>query len=136
MDHSDLTTSEGMTSGMQHHMGQGLSPDMQRCIEECLDCHSICLQTVTYCLEMGDKHAEAGHIRLLLDCTEICQTSANFMLRGSKLHGRVCGVCAEVCERCAQSCEQFGDDAQMRACAESCRRCAASCKSMASTSMM
>lgn len=136
MDHSDVTTSEGATSGMQHQMGQGMSQDMQRCIQECLNGHSICLQTTTYCLEMGGKHAEAGHIRLLLDCAEICQTSANFMLRSSELHGRVCGVCAEVCERCAQSCEQFGDDAQMSACAESCRRCAASCKSMASTSMI
>jgi len=80
---------------------------------------------------MGGKHAEASHIQLLLACAEICQTSANFMLLGSDLHARTCGVCAEVCEQCATSCEQMGNDAQMQACAEACRRCAESCQRMA-----
>jgi hypothetical protein len=31
---------------------------------------------------------------LLLDCAEICQTAANFMLRNSELHSRTCAVCA------------------------------------------
>ena len=62
---------------------------------------------------------------------EICQTSANFMLRGPELHSRTCGVCAEICERCASDGERFGDDAHMPACAEACRRCADSCKHMA-----
>jgi hypothetical protein len=117
---------------MMHYQGaQHISDDMRRCIQHCLDCHSICLETVAYCLQHGGKHAEAGHIRLLLDCAGICQTSANCMLRGSELHGRTCDVCAEVCERCARDCEQFGDDAMMRECAERCRRCAESCPQMA-----
>jgi hypothetical protein len=112
----------------EHH---SMGNDMQQCIQECLNCHSICLATVPHCLEMGDAHASPQHIGLLLDCAEICQTSANFMLRGSALHARTCGICAEVCEQCAQDCERMGDDAQMRACAEQCRRCADSCRRMA-----
>jgi hypothetical protein len=108
-----------------------ISPEMRQCIEECQRCHSICLETVTHCLQKGGPHAEAQHIRLLLDCVEICETSANFMLRGSNLHTRTCAVCAEVCERCAQDCERFGDDEMMRRCAEACRRCAESCRRMA-----
>ena len=81
--------------------------------------------------EVFETLAEAAHVRLLLDCAEICQTSANFMLRGSDLHMRTCAVCAEVCQRCAESCERMGDDTQMRACAEECRRCADSCHRMA-----
>lgn len=107
------------------------SAEMQRCIEHCEHCHGICLETVTYCLQMGGAHAEAGHIRLLLDCAQICAASADFMRRGSDLHARVCGVCAEVCERCADDCDRFGDDARMKACAEACRRCAQSCREMA-----
>ena len=68
---------------------------------------------------------------MLLDCAEICQTSANFMLRMSDLHGLTCGVCAEVCERCAEDCERFVDDIMMQACAQACRHCAASCREMA-----
>jgi hypothetical protein len=103
---------------------------MQQCIDDCTQCHDICLETVNHCLQMGGKHAEAGHIRLMLDCAEICQTSANFMLRRSEVHGRTCGVCAEVCRRCAEDCERFSDDEQMTACAEMCRRCSSSCEEM------
>ena len=115
----------------QTPMAQERSPHMQSCIDDCLECHSICLETVTHCLQMGGKHAEPRHIRLLLDCAEICQTSANFMLRSSDLHGHTCGVCATVCTACAEDCERFRDDPQMMACAEMCRRCAASCQEMA-----
>jgi len=121
-----------MTHATGQHTGHDMAREMQQCIQECLTCHSTCLQAVSHCLQMGGKHADPRHITLLLDCAEICQTSANFMLRGSALHGRTCGVCAEVCERCAQSCEQMGDDATMRACADECRRCAESCRHMAS----
>lgn len=110
-----------------------VSPQMRECIQECQTCHTTCLETVTHCLQRGGPHAEAGHIRLLLDCAEICQTSANFMLRGSPFHAATCGVCAEICERCAQDCERLGDDEMMRQCAESCRRCAASCQRMVHT---
>lgn len=104
--------------------------DMKQCIQECLGCHRICLETLTYCLQKGGKHAEAKHVRLLMDCVEICQTSADFMLRGSDLHTRTCFACAEVCTACAESCEKMGEDVQMKACAEACRRCAESCRGM------
>lgn len=110
--------------------GTKMSQDIERCISECLDCHRICLQTVQHCLEKGGKHASPEHIRLLLDCAEICQTSANFMLRGSPLHRRTCAVCAEVCTRCAESCEAIGGE-QLDDCAEACRSCAESCAQMA-----
>lgn len=50
--------------------------EMQQGINECLSCHSVCLQTVTHCLQMGGKHAEVNHIQLLLACAEVCQTRA------------------------------------------------------------
>jgi len=55
--------------------------EMQRCLKHCQRCHSTCLEmAATYCLEMGGKHAEPAHLRLMLDCAQICQTSADFML--------------------------------------------------------
>lgn len=110
---------------------QDLGEEMRRCIEECGTCHDVCLATVTHCLQMGGEHAEASHMRLLLDCAQICDTSADFMLRGSELHGETCRACAVVCERCAEACERFNDDEIMAACAEACRRCAESCRQMA-----
>ena len=108
-----------------------VSQEMRDCIQKCHSCHDVCLESVTHCLEMGGEHARPEHIRLLLDCAEICQTSANFMLRVSDLHTRTCAVCAEVCERCAQDCERFTDDRMMQQCAQICRSCAQSCREMA-----
>ncbi len=106
-----------------------LSQEMQECIQNCLDCHNVCLQeAMNHCLEAGGKHTEPAHFRLMMNCAEICQTSANFMLSGSDLHTLTCGVCAEVCERCADDCERVGE---MDECVQTCRRCAASYWKMA-----
>lgn len=104
---------------------------MRECVDECHACHDSCTETVTHCLQTGGKHAEVSHIRLLMDCAEICQISANFMLRMSDSHAQVCGVCADICEQCAQECDRFGDDEMMMQCAETCRSCAQSCREMA-----
>ena len=118
---------------MTMHQGhQTMASEMQRCIQECLNCHSVCTTTVNHCLSMGGEHAQPAHITTLLDCAEICQTSANFMLRTSPLHAHTCGVCAEACTRCADECERMASgDQQMITCAETCRRCAESCRQMA-----
>ena len=111
-------------------MDDEMSQAMDECIEECMSCHAVCLDTINHCLQMGGEHAAPGHITLLMDCAQICQTSADFMLRMSELHGLTCGVCADVCERCAADCERFADDEVMMECAESCRSCAESCREM------
>jgi hypothetical protein len=108
-----------------------LTEEMLRCIRDCVNCHTICLKTAIHGLHRGGEHAAPEHVRLILDCADICQTSANFMLRGSDLHSLTCGVCADVCARCADACERFGDDTQMKACAEACRVCMHSCQAMA-----
>lgn len=108
-----------------------LNNDMEGCIEACTNCHHVCTETLSHCLETGGEHTEAAHVRLLLDCAAICQTSADFMLRGSEFHPHVCGVCAEICDRCATDCERFSDDSEMQRCAQACRRCAESCRRMA-----
>jgi hypothetical protein len=113
-------------------MAHEITAEMQSCIEECLECHRICLETAVHCLKMGGKHAAADHITALLDCADICETSANFMLRGSPDHAETCDVCAVVCDRCAESCEALGkQDDLMRRCAQVCRQCAESCREMA-----
>lgn len=130
MNHTSTTTGQGIPSPKQSVQ----TDTLRSCIEECMNCHAVCQETVNHCLQQGGHHAEAGHIRLLLDCVEICQTSANFMLRGSPFHVRTCAACSEICQACAEDCEQMGGDERMRACAEACRRCAESCASMAQMS--
>src|SRR5262249_43184483 len=72
---------------------------MSHAIQICQECHSHCLrEAMQKCLELGGPHVQPEHLRLMLNCAEMCQTCANFMLSASPLHGKVCGVCAEVCE--------------------------------------
>ncbi len=86
--------------GSKHSM----SSEMQQCMEDCHQCHMTCLQmAATHCLELGGKHVEPHHMRLMLDCAEICRA-------------------------CAASCEEVGD---MQECVDACLRCAESCERMA-----
>ncbi len=105
--------------------------DLQDCIAHCRQCHDTCIQTLSYCLEKGGRHAEPAHVRLLFDCIDICHASVAFMLRDSDLHHTTCAACAEVCEWCATDCDKMADDEQMRTCAAICRACAQMCRDMA-----
>jgi hypothetical protein len=114
--------------------GEGLSSGtgigMQDCIENCTDCHQVCLETIEHCLKKGGRHASAEHVRLLTDCAQICQTSADFMTRGSNFHQATCRTCAELCRACAKTCRELGGP-EMESCADQCDRCAESCEAMA-----
>ena len=105
------------------------SEEMGSCITACLECHRVCLhEALTHCLEMGGKHTEPAHFRLMMNCADICQTSANFVLSGSDLHKLTCAVCAKVCADCAESCEAVGE---MEHCVGVCRKCSEICAKMA-----
>lgn len=116
---------------MTHHTAAHRSQAMNDCIDACVQCHAICLETINYCLGESGKHAEAGHIGLMSTCADICSTCADTMLRGASVHTATCGACAEICRQCATSCDSMGDDPDMKRCAEACRRCADSCGAMA-----
>ena len=103
--------------------------EMQTCIDQCLGCYKTCLSTaMTLCLEMGGKHVEPAHFRLMMACAEICRTSAHFMLLNTPHHKHTCRECAEICEECAKDCERLGG---MDECVQACRACAESCGKMA-----
>jgi hypothetical protein len=104
--------------------------NMQHCRDVSIECHKICAETANYCLEAGGDLAQSAHVRVLLDCAQVCQTSADLLIRVSDLQVMTCQVCADVCERCASVCDAFPDDAQMQACADTCRACAATCRDM------
>jgi hypothetical protein len=115
---------------MKHeHMSMTMNSEMQTCIQACQECHNECLMHASqHCLEVGGKHVEPKHFRLMLSCAEICQTSADMMLMGSEHHRDVCASCAVICDACAASCAQLED---MESCVQACRRCAESCRQMA-----
>ena len=107
--------------------------EMNKCIRICQDCHALCTKMIEHCLKLGGRHATPDHIRLMTDCAQMCETTAHYLIRGSSLHGRMCGLCAEVCRQCGDNCQQLaGDDQMVKQCVELCRSCAGSCERMAS----
>lgn len=127
----DLQSALGVTNQAFKSVVKELSDEMQVCIQNCMSCHQVCVITLSHCIEKGGRHAEAAYLKSLIDCAQICTTSADFMSRDSDIHPSICSACAEACLACAQSCELFSEDEVMKACAEMCRQCAGSCKHMA-----
>ena len=129
-----------MAHSHEHSHGHEYDPDheheeehdeLQRCIEECLNCHAVCTMTAQYCMTEGGEHADVNMIGVLLDCAENCQVSANFMLRGSPHHVVTCAACAELCRACEEACRSISGDERLVHCAEICAACAESCERMA-----
>jgi hypothetical protein len=99
------------------------------CIPEGLECHQVCMETLTYCLHKGEDYAEASHLQLLLDCSQICLTAVDFMTRGSDIVCRISEIAAYICERTATSCERWADtDETMKRCRDVCRQAGESCR--------
>ena len=110
---------ENMTEIMMAQRGDVV----ERCAKACRECNQICLETMTYCLGKGGRHAEADRMKLMRDCEEMCNSSAQHMLRSSRFYSDLCNLCARICDECANDCAQFRDDAWMPECAASCRNC-------------
>lgn len=109
-----------------HHEKQ-----LQDCIKVCWDCRNKCQKTFfNYCLQMGGDHLKEAHVKLMTDCIQICQITADFMTRLSSFDKAICEVCAMICEACAKSCDDLKTE-EMQSCAYVCRRCAESCQAMA-----
>lgn len=105
--------------------------NLEQCIRDCLECYQECLRCISHCLSQGGKHAEKEHISLMMECAQMCNTSATLMLMKGQFSHEHCQLCAKVCEACEQSCRSLGsDDAMMQECADMCRKCADSCKNM------
>lgn len=97
--------------------------EIQQCIQNCLECHKTCMQMAEEDRRSRDDHATKEHIQMMLDCAEICLTTAHFLQHGSALAGYVVQACAQVTTICANECEQAGHTD----CANACRNAAWSC---------
>ena len=101
------------------------------CVNDCLDCKRVCLETLGYCTQKGGTLATPARLKLFLDCAMLCEPTAYFIARRSDARSELCNICAQVCHTCAEECERFAGDALLETCAETCRRCAESCARVA-----
>src|SRR5258707_15173235 len=106
-----------------------LSQQTRDTIELCTQCHTICLtMAMTHCLETGGEHVRPQHFRLMMDCAEVCATTADLLAHKSQFHRQMCGLCVEVCTACANDCMTLEG---MEECIAACFACAEACREMA-----
>ncbi|MCI1003492.1 hypothetical protein HWE01_01585 [Herbaspirillum sp. C7C8] len=107
------------------------SSSMTTCLQACQHCHEVCRKAAFGISPAAAQELAADDVRLLLECAELCQLSANWQLAGSQYCRQICGICAEVCRHCQARCNANDD---MQECATVCQRCAESCEAMSSMS--
>ena len=104
--------------------------DRRRTFLACLRAHQACEDAVAAALREGTGGDEL--VSTLLDCADVCRTTARYVRTGSPLVRGTAGVCAELCERAAEACAPLTEqDAIMGACVDACRRCAGWCRRLA-----
>jgi len=109
--------------------GKSSTNGVQACIDACLRGQRECIMTLTHLRDLGGAHIDPVRIRSLLDCADVSQFAATFMMRGSHRHIEMCAVAARISRDCAELCEGTGDQ-QIRKCVEACRACEAHCREL------
>ena len=110
------------------HYVSALAGDAASCQEACRHCHEICRKTAFDMSPAATQEVSLDDVRLLFECAELCQLSANWQLSGSQYCRQICAVCAQICRECESRCV---GKAAREECEYVCRRCAESCEAMA-----
>ena len=109
--------------------------DTQQLIGDCLDAYAIAKETIAYCLQEGGELSDRGLVVALLNCSDVCRTTSEFVAFEAALQASSCNFCAIVCDHTAKQCGRFPDDEQLSACIEAMRNCAQSCRDFASADL-
>ena len=79
-----------------------------------------CNAAFAYCMQDSDD-VDLDLVSCIVDCAELCGTTAAFIVRGSEHADDLRKVCAGVAKCVEEACEQFPDDEAFAACADACR---------------
>lgn len=124
--HASHAKSSGRSGSRQ--VAPGLE-HLQTCIDCCLSSQRECLAALSGLRSQGGQALDPARIRALLDCSDFCQVTATFMMRGSHRHTDLAAACAKICRDCADLCVPTTDDQLLR-CSEACRECETACREL------
>jgi hypothetical protein len=105
-----------------------LTSDLRAGIALCRRARLVLQGAAVRSFDAGGMELDPVHLRLLLDCAQMCEMTADFMSRNSPYHLYLCEVCAAICEACAESCALAGS---MEECAAICQECIVVCRALA-----
>ena len=84
---------------------------------------------MVHCVPPDAHGIDEALCTLLLNCSDISQMTANFILNGSPYQEPLLRLCAEICEACAKACSDIED---FEECVAACYTCADACRSLGS----
>ncbi|MGW1997472.1 four-helix bundle copper-binding protein [Embleya sp. NPDC001921] len=113
-----------------NHGGQ-MSAEMQKCVDACMEAHSVNERTMSHCLQQGGRYVEMAMMGSLMDAGDMTRTCADMVMRQSPMAAEIAALCAKQCDMTAEACMAMGNDEMMKRCAESCRTCAEACRAIA-----
>jgi hypothetical protein len=95
----------------------------------------VCATCADACLEEDDVADLVQCIRLLLDCSDICDATGRLIARAGRRDERtleaMLEACARVCRACGAECAGHAETMRhCRVCADMCGRCAVACEAM------
>jgi len=105
--------------------------DLRAAFLACLRAHQACEEAVAQALRTDESGGVDERVGALLDCADVCRTTARYIRYGSPLLRGTAGVAAELCTRAAEACAAAAAVPAMAAYAEACRRAAACCRRVA-----
>lgn len=116
-----------------HHARMESIPGFAAAIAACLDCSIVCHTCADACVAEDKLQMFQRCIRLDLDCSEICATTARMLSRAFDADSRVLQAqlraCLAACVACAEECERHARAHEhCRVCAETCRTCERACR--------
>jgi hypothetical protein len=108
------------------HDERDMSRQMQECMDACRECQKWCVALET------SSGLDSTTIQTTKDCSEMCETCSNFVMRESRFSADICKLCAEVCRACAAACDKTSQGSIAKECAAACRGCMETCPSVGS----
>ena len=82
--------------------------NLDACISICQACHSNCLTAaLSMSSQKGGAYLRPAHLRSLMNCNELRQTSAHYLITESPIHHHLSKICSELHDAYAIDCEEL-----------------------------
>jgi hypothetical protein len=104
-----------------HEPRKPAANDLRAAFLACLRAHEACEAAVAHALRADGGERVNDRVGALLDCADVCRTTARYIRYGSPLLRGTAGVAAERCARAAEACAASAH-------AEAIRRAGACCR--------
>jgi hypothetical protein len=106
--------------------------ELTACIEACVICATTCAACADACLAEEMVKELVPCIRTNLDCSAICRTTCQLLVRQTEPDWRLLyhqvEACQAACRACASICEKHAEmHEHCRVCGEVCRQCEQAC---------